>query len=159
MIDMREGDIVLVRARWWLRWRWQHEHGALVHWRRHATGLDWYTLEVGFTGVRDWRYGHWPRPWDVFTVRCEDEVAQAAVTAAMTWRGDPYAWWHLPALFRRTMQPQEVRAAEGRICTELVVDAYREVGVDLTPGIEYPTPDDIARSELLVKVGGTQEGK
>jgi uncharacterized protein YycO len=39
------------------------------------------------------------------------------------------------------------------ICSTLWRDAYKSVGIDLTPGIKYPTPGDIARSKLLRKVG------
>lgn len=40
-----------------------------------------------------------------------------------------------------------------RICSTLWADAYRDVGIDLCPGIEYPSPGDLANSKLLVKVG------
>lgn len=39
------------------------------------------------------------------------------------------------------------------ICTTLWADAYRAVGIDLCPGIEYPTPGELAQSELLEHVG------
>lgn len=39
-----------------------------------------------------------------------------------------------------------------RICSTLWADAYRSVGVDLCPGIRYPTPADLAQSKLLRKV-------
>ncbi|GIM47050.1 hypothetical protein DNHGIG_25990 [Collibacillus ludicampi] len=39
-----------------------------------------------------------------------------------------------------------------RICSTLWADAYREAGVDLCPGIIYPTPGDLAKSSLLRKV-------
>jgi hypothetical protein len=40
-----------------------------------------------------------------------------------------------------------------RICSTLWSDAYRAAGVDLCPGIRYPSPGDIAQSKLLRKVG------
>jgi hypothetical protein len=39
-----------------------------------------------------------------------------------------------------------------RICSTLWADAYRSVGVDLCPGIRYPSPADIAQSKLLRKI-------
>jgi uncharacterized protein YycO len=39
-----------------------------------------------------------------------------------------------------------------RICATLYVEAYRSVGIDLTPGIKYPSPGDVANSKLLRKV-------
>lgn len=40
-----------------------------------------------------------------------------------------------------------------RICSTLWSDAYRSTGVDLCPGIPYPSPADLATSPLLQKVG------
>ena len=41
-----------------------------------------------------------------------------------------------------------------RICSTLwIEDAYRAVGIDLCPGIKYPSPADVAQSRLLRKVG------
>lgn len=42
---------------------------------------------------------------------------------------------------------------DSRICSTLVVDAYRSVGVDLCLGIGYPSPKDVSESELLRVVG------
>lgn len=39
-----------------------------------------------------------------------------------------------------------------RICSTLWADAYREAGVDLCPGIIYPTPGDLSKSPFLRKV-------
>jgi uncharacterized protein YycO len=38
------------------------------------------------------------------------------------------------------------------ICSTLWSDAYRYAGIDLCPGIRYPTPADLAQSKLLRKV-------
>lgn len=35
------------------------------------------------------------------------------------------------------------------ICSTLVADAYESVGVDLCPGIKYPSPADLSNSKLL----------
>lgn len=39
------------------------------------------------------------------------------------------------------------------ICSTLAADAYKSVGVDICPGIKYPSPGDIANSKLLRKIG------
>jgi hypothetical protein len=38
------------------------------------------------------------------------------------------------------------------ICSTLWNDAYRSAGIDLCPGIKYPSPGDLAQSKLLRKV-------
>lgn len=40
-----------------------------------------------------------------------------------------------------------------RICSTLWSDAYKAAGIDLCPGILYPSPGDLAQSKLLRKVG------
>jgi hypothetical protein len=39
------------------------------------------------------------------------------------------------------------------ICSTLAVDAYRNIGIFLCPGIKYPSPGDIGKSKLLKKIG------
>jgi hypothetical protein len=43
-----------------------------------------------------------------------------------------------------------------RICSTLWADAYRKAGVDLCPGVKYPSPGDLAVSKLLRKIGSLQ---
>jgi uncharacterized protein YycO len=38
-------------------------------------------------------------------------------------------------------------------CSTLWADAYKSVGIDLCPGIQFPTPGDLAQSSLLRFVG------
>lgn len=38
-------------------------------------------------------------------------------------------------------------------CSTLWADAYKSVGIDLCPGIEYPTPGDLSESKLLRHIG------
>ena len=41
-----------------------------------------------------------------------------------------------------------------RICSTLwAVGIYRNIGIDLCPGIRWPTPKDVAESKLLAKIG------
>lgn len=39
-----------------------------------------------------------------------------------------------------------------RICSTLWADAYREAGIDLCPGVKFPSPGDLGNSKLLRKV-------
>ncbi len=43
--------------------------------------------------------------------------------------------------------------SRAKICSGLWAAAYRKAGIDLCPGIKYPSPADLANSRLLVKVG------
>lgn len=38
---------------------------------------------------------------------------------------------------------------KSHICSTLVADAYKLVGIDLCPGIKYPSPGDLSQSKLL----------
>lgn len=40
-----------------------------------------------------------------------------------------------------------------RICSTLWAEAYRQAGIELCPGIKYPSPGDLAQSKLLWKMG------
>ena len=40
-----------------------------------------------------------------------------------------------------------------RICSTLWANAYRKAGIDLCPGIKYPSPGDLGQSKLLRKIG------
>ena len=153
---LRDGDIILIRARWWLRWLCKYDHAALLYSRNprlDGEARRWYSIESGFSGVRDWPFPQ-ARPYDIVRPFCMSNVAYDAISVAMTWRGQPYAAWHLPAIFWRMMQSkvQRVEVRQARVCTELVRDAYKSVGLDITPGVNRPTPDDIAGSKRVVEV-------
>jgi hypothetical protein len=38
------------------------------------------------------------------------------------------------------------------ICSTLVSDAYKKAGINLCPGIIYPSPKDLSQSKLLRKI-------
>jgi uncharacterized protein YycO len=42
---------------------------------------------------------------------------------------------------------------KSHICSTLVVDAYKSVGIDLCPCTKYPSPADLSNSKLLRKIG------
>ena len=41
---------------------------------------------------------------------------------------------------------------KSRICSTLWSDAYLAAGIDLCPGVKYPSPGDLAESKSLVKI-------
>jgi uncharacterized protein YycO len=41
---------------------------------------------------------------------------------------------------------------KSRICSTLWSDAYLAAGIDLCPGVKYPSPGDLAKSKSLVKI-------
>jgi hypothetical protein len=46
-----------------------------------------------------------------------------------------------------------VKKWEPIICSTLWANAYRSVGIDLCPGIRFPTPADVGNPKLLRKIG------
>lgn len=60
-------------------------------------------------------------------------------------------WEYLRYVFHLILPYKEPTAT--RICSTLWSDAYRSVGIDLCPGIKFPSPGDLAESRLLQKIG------
>lgn len=60
-------------------------------------------------------------------------------------------WEFIRYVFHWLLPYQEGKTV--RICSTLWADAYRQAGIDLCPGIRYPSPGDLANSKLLQKIG------
>lgn len=78
------------------------------------------------------------------------------VKFAMQWFGTRYDYLLFGSLaFRHLLgEGMPLYANKGRhICTTLWTQAYRSVGIELCPGIEYPTPGELSQSGLLQYVG------
>lgn len=94
---------------------------------------------------------------DVFT--CDsltDDQRQKMIAHLQTYIGRRYSYslivWELLRYLGLTLTPGT--SWDPVICSTLwAVEGYRNVGVDLCPGIPYPTPGDVANSKLLRKVG------
>jgi len=157
LVDLREGDIAVLIARRILRPLVDYDHAALIHKRPprlQGEVAHWYSIEAGPSGIRDWRYGHWNRAWLVLRPRCSAEVAYDAVTQALKRRGDKYAFGHLRRLLAEVLRRKAgLRAAELVVCHELVIQAYRDVGLDLVPDVAVPLPGDLVRSERVEVIG------
>lgn len=61
------------------------------------------------------------------------------------------AWEFARYVFGITIMPSE--DWQPIICSTLWANTYRSVGIDLCPGIRYPTPGDVGNSKLLRKIG------
>ncbi len=96
---------------------------------------------------------------DVYT--CPELTASerdAIVRAVMQWIGTRYDYGLFGSLavrhiFGDTVPIPLVASKRRHICTTLWTQAYRAVGIDLCPGIEYPTPGELAKSPVLKFVG------
>ena len=149
---MQDGDIVLVKARRWLRWLCTYDHAGIV-WSYDGA---WHCCEAGFSGVRSWPMGHWGRgyiiirpivaashgsPWP-----CELGILVAADALAM--QGEHYDLLHLVRaiwrIVKRKFRRPGIAAQAGVVCSELACNVWRGRGVDLCPGVAVPTPDDLA---------------
>ncbi|QSO46900.1 C40 family peptidase [Alicyclobacillus mengziensis] len=84
------------------------------------------------------------------------EQRHEIVQAATKWLGAKYDYLLFGFLAFKHLLRLDVPVYGGKkrqICTTLWTDAYRSVGIELCPGIEYPTPGELAESALLRKVG------
>jgi hypothetical protein len=95
---------------------------------------------------------------DVFT--CDiatDEQRDQIVANVERFIGSHYSyllivWELIRYAFGVTFMPK--KSWDPIICSTLwVVEGYRSVGIDLCPGIRFPTPGDVANSKLLIKIG------
>lgn len=85
-----------------------------------------------------------------------DSERRQIVEAAKEWLGVRYDYLLFGFLAARHIIGPNVPVYASRrrqICTTLWVEAYRSVGIDLCPGIEYPTPGELASSSFLEHVG------
>jgi len=149
--ELQDGDIVLVYARWPLSLIMRYQHAALL-WS-HMGRL--YTVEAGpLSGVKTWRLGHWPMPFDVYRPVGANELAgQFAAGCALKRLGEGYGWMDvLRALWQRWAKPLQAMKV---ICSDLVVQSWCEVGVFITSQ-SHPLPDDIWRGQ--VELVGSYEG-
>ncbi len=94
---------------------------------------------------------------DVFT--CDsltDEQRNQIVAFVMKEVGTEYDYLLIPWEFEHYVFHVDLPFAEDDArhdCSTLWSDAYRSVGVDLCPGVKYPTPGDLGTSMRLRKLG------
>lgn len=128
-----------------------------------------YTHIAGLV-VDDWllesqalrRTGHQPLDTykgvsDIYTCSSLSQSQRGQIVAsAMEWFGTGYDYFLFGSLALRHMFWGGAPLYAGKkrqICTTLWTEAYRAVGIDLCPGIRYPTPGELSQSEQLEYVG------
>jgi len=137
----RDGDVVLVKARPWVRWLTgaRYDHAGMVWWLRGR----WYTVEAGLSGVRDWTGPHWGRYFEVFRPEWTQQVdGECAVDAALSRLGERYSFRNLIAVIWKMLRRRGV-GVQAVVCTELVAASWMAAGVNLCPGNAHPTPDEL----------------
>jgi hypothetical protein len=94
---------------------------------------------------------------DVFTCdELTDEQRTQIVAGVTRYVGRRYSYMLLGwELLRYTFGVMLMPSKDWQpiICSTLWADAYHAAGVDLCPGIRFPTPADVANSKLLRMVG------
>lgn len=153
---MRPGDLIFIRGT-----------GLVVQPIKLVT-RSCYSHVVGyvkddlFIGVQDFkrtRYeklSHYEGLSDVYTCPTLSPFQRAIILAfAKAELGSRYdrvllAWQAARYLLGITLPYPENRK---RICSTLWADAYRAAGVDLAPGVKYPSPADLMKSPLLQQIG------
>ncbi|MHB1651681.1 MAG: hypothetical protein ACYCVD_04280 [Desulfitobacteriaceae bacterium] len=158
-MEMRKADLILVRGRGWFSKEIEeitkspYSHVAGIVKENELVEANGFR----FPGVTYAALDYYAGRADVFT--CDvlaKEQRQQITNLAISEVGDPYDYpllfwqffryrfgWHLP-----------YREGKSRECSVLWAEIYRNVGIDLCQGIEYPSPADLAQSKLLRKVGG-----
>lgn len=93
---------------------------------------------------------------DIYTCdELTDEQRQQIVQYVLDHQGEHYgykliAWEFAHFVFHVDLPMKDKDEPD---CSYLWQEAYRSVGVDLCPGLEYAAPGDLAESKLLRKVG------
>lgn len=124
----------------------------------HAAGIVKTNelIEANWQGVQWQALDYYAGCADIFT--CDvltDQQREQIQVLAIREVGDPYDypllfWQFLRYRFNLRLPYREGKARE---CSVLWARLYRQVGVDLCPGIEYPSPADLSQSKLLRKIG------
>lgn len=152
---MRPGDLILVRGADWLG----REIEAVSHSPySHVAGLtpDGRLIEAqGFRRTGYQALAAYSGAYDVFTCDMASEEHRRGVQAFVESKiGTHYSYlligWELLHYVAHLDLPFEER--QRFLCSTLWVQAYRSVGIDLCPGLRYPSPGDIALSPLLRKL-------
>jgi len=126
----------------------------------HTAGLVKENVLIEANGFRKIGYqalDYYAGRTDVYT--CDDltdEQGKVIVDYAIKEVGGHYdyvlfAWEFIRYMLHCMLPYQEGKTV--RICSTLWADAYRQVGMDLCPGVKYPSPGDLTISKLLRKVG------
>ena len=156
VLKLQTGDIILVRGTSLLSRSIQEVEGSVYS---HAAGIVKENEIIEAQGFQTTGYeaiDKYKGEGDVFT--CDiltDEQRKRVVEFVEKEVGSYYDWILLILEFIRyvfhLMLPYK-KIFNSHICSTLWADAYRSVGIDLCPGIKYPSPKDLSESGLLRKI-------
>lgn len=154
-ICLNQGDLIFVRGSKWIN----KEIESITHSPYyHVAGIVKENEVIEAQGFRktgyqglDFYSGH----TDLY--KCDsltNEQRQKIVDYVISEAGSHYdylliVWEAIYHLFHWVLPYKE---GNKRICSTLWANAYLAAGVNLCPGIRYPTPGDLAKSPLLRKI-------
>jgi uncharacterized protein YycO len=120
------------------------------------TGPDELVEAQGFRKVGYQDLGKYEGKADVFSCdQLTDAQRARIVQSVKSHLGQHYDYLLLAIEFVRYVFGLMIPWREHNtvICSTLAAGGYRDAGIDLCPGILFPSPGDLAQSKLLRKVG------
>lgn len=155
--DLRPGDLIIVRGVGWISEAIEHVENSPYS---HVAGFVGHNDLIEAEGFR--KTGYAP----VFNYKgCADVFRCDALTAEQRKKIPNSAAWQVGGRYDYVLLFVELirywfgvmvpyrEPPNARICSVLWAKIYRDAGVDLCPGIKYPSPADVAQSRLLRKIG------
>ena len=147
---MKCGDIILVKnnkliskiIKWWTKSEYSHSAIAID---------ELHMYETNYNTKAHIKHSDYPRDmYDVYRLNPEIELDTERLKKFMLKNiGNDYDFGEiLKIVFKKNTKDDD----GDYICSMLVRDALLEQGIDLTPGIEIPSPEDLKCSKLLYKV-------
>lgn len=147
---MRSGDIILVKnnrllsriIKWFTKSEYSHA-GVLID--------QWHMYDTNYNTRSKIRHIDYPKSkYDIYRlkpgIKFDNKQFKKFIHDHIDNRYDFGEIFKI--VFRRNTKDDDGKY----ICSMLVREAFREQGIDLTPGVEIPTPEDLRRSNLLYKV-------
>lgn len=133
---------------------------------RYEKPEGWWIIDAGATGIQDHPGTGLERATDYKIMETKDPLdeltKQRIIDYARGQVGKPYHYVWLIKLAWRVLRRRfgiRMLAYPAHVCTNLVVDCFRYVSIDLVPPVEIlVTPDEIAASDKLIEVSAQAEG-
>ena len=147
---MRKGDIILVKnnkliskiIKWFTKSQYSHS----------AIAIDSiHIYETNYNEKSCIKHINWTKNmYDVYRLKPGIEFdSKRLIEYMLTHIHNNY---DLGEIFKIVIHKDSKDDDNKYICSKLVHDAFLKQGIDLTPGIEIPTPEDLSHSKLLYKV-------
>lgn len=156
VVDLRVGDLIFVRGVGFVS---KAIEGVTKSPYSHVAGLVKPNELLESNGFRRIGYEALDRYKgcaDIFTCDLATEKQrEQMVRNGVKEINDPYDWLLIPWQLIRYLLGWKLPYSEGksRECSTFWSRLYRQVGIDLCPGVRYPSPGDLAESKMLRKVG------